>query len=114
MNKNIFIGVFCALATTGVFAGKTESIQCPMKNEIVATQTETERGITSMVYCAPSATDCQWKGFDARTDKKHSVAKSLQKNGRTPTLHNKIYYCEYQLDDEGKSEIRMKFEKTNP
>jgi len=120
MNKNIFMGICALLMTTGVFAAqqtaeqKDKKIQCPEPKEIVATQPETkEHGVTSMVYCAPSATDCQWKGFDAKTDKKQTVAKSLQKN-RVPDVFKDGVYCHYELKDKGKRQMRMKFEKRAP
>ncbi|GFN46005.1 DUF3757 domain-containing protein [Candidatus Regiella insecticola] len=118
MNKNIFMGICALLMTTGVFAAqqtvaqKDKKIQCPQPKEIVETQPETEEhGVTSMVYCAPSATDCQWKGFDANTDKKQKVTKAQEKN-RVPVVFNSGVYCHYEFKD--KSQMRMKFEKLAP
>lgn len=106
MKKAIILSL---LLGSSSFAGIAAKVKCPKPVSITATKVEKDSdGISSMVYCSPSASDCKWKGFDPLAVKASKVKKLLNA-GRKPTEHNGLTYCDYELKTG--DQIRMSLSK---
>ncbi|WP_312604884.1 hypothetical protein [Kosakonia cowanii] len=102
MDKAIILALLLGFssASGAAFAG-----QCPAKGSITSTGVETDTdGISSMVYCSPSATNCRWKGFDPMAIIGSKVKEFLNAMNQ-PTRNNGLTYCDYRL--ETGDQIRM-------
>ncbi|MGL4486254.1 MAG: hypothetical protein ACRCUG_04530 [Yersinia sp. (in: enterobacteria)] len=106
MNKKIILSLCLGLTP---FASFSAVEQCPKTENIVATKQEVDSdNVMSMVYCSPSATSCEWKGYDPMAEKR-SKAKELLNYGGKITENNNLTYCDYKL--ETGDQIRMTLQK---
>jgi len=94
MKKIMLIGSFFAAIS---FSGLAQAVVCPAPDTVVSTHVEEDSdGISSMIYCSPSSTECSWKGFDPFATEGHKVVSV--NNGGKATEHNGLIYCDYKLD----------------
>ncbi|MGV3345788.1 hypothetical protein ACGVWS_08575 [Enterobacteriaceae bacterium LUAb1] len=106
MKKIIIFYMFLGFSSFSVMAA---TVQCPKPESITSTTVEKDSdGISGMVYCSPSAADCQWKGSDPMAEKGSKVKESLNSD-RQPTEHNGLTYCDYKLASG--DQIRMSLTK---
>jgi len=94
MKKIMLIGSFFAAVS---FSGLAQAVDCPAPDTVVSTHIEKDSdGISSMIYCSPSSSECSWKGFDPFANEGHKVV-SLT-SGSMAIEHNGLTYCDYKLD----------------
>lgn len=102
MDKAIILSLLLGFSSV---SGVAVAGQCPAKTSITPTVVETDSdGISSMVYCSPSATNCKWKGFDPMAIIGSKVKELLNARNQ-PTKNNGLTYCDYRL--ETGDQIRM-------
>jgi len=95
MIKSVIFSIAFGVASFSVMAA---DVSCPKPDSVTSTKIEKDAdGISSMIYCSPTSSECNWKGFDPFATEGHKVSQLLNSNGNA-TEHNGLVYCDYKLD----------------